>query len=97
MKSRNLCLTAVVAALSLPVLAAEPVSQSLPSAAMGASAGDERVGFQTLDENQDGFLSREEARGTYLEKRFDALDADHDGRLSPSEVDAATSAAAGAR
>jgi hypothetical protein len=101
MKLRNLCLTAVVAALSLPALAAEPVDQpepfntnqvaapaAEPNAAAGASAADERIGFPTLDENEDGFISPDEAKGTYLAPQFDGLDTDHDGRLSPSEVDA---------
>ena len=101
MKLRNLCLTAVVAALSLPAFAAEPVNQTgsmdapelrpvaQPNAAAGGSAGDERIGFQTLDENRDGYISRDEAKGTYLAPRFDALYTDHDGRLSASEVGAA--------
>ncbi len=109
MKLRNLCLTAVVAALSLPALAAEPVDQpepfntsqvtapaAQPNAAAGASASDEAVGFQALDENEDGVISRDEAQGTYLAPRFDALDTNHDGQLSPSEIDAGSPAAAGA-
>jgi hypothetical protein len=112
MKLRNLCLTAVVAALSLPALAAEPINQpgpmnmddargavaaqTQPNTFAGASAGDERIGFQTLDGNGDGFISPDEAKGTYLAPRFDALDTDHDGRLSPSEVGAGSPAAAGA-
>jgi hypothetical protein len=113
MKLSSLCLTAVVAALSLPALATEPANQARPNmdevggavAAQtqpntftfaGASAGDERIGFPTLDGNQDGFISRDEAKGTYLAPQFDALDTDHDGRLSPSEVGAGSPAAAGA-
>jgi|SRR6266852_1189332 len=108
MKSGNLCLAAVVAAFSLSALAAEPVDQpepfntnqvtapaAQPNAAAGGSAGDEQIGFQALDENEDGFISRDEASGTYLAPRFDALDTDHDGQLSPSEVAAGTPAAAG--
>jgi hypothetical protein len=68
--------------------AAEAQPEAQPSSAAGGSASDERLGFQTLDENEDGFISRDEAKGTYLANRFDALDTDHDGRLSPSEVGA---------
>jgi len=108
MKLRNLCLTAVVAALSLPALAAEPVDQpepfnakqvaapaEQPNAAAGTSAADERIGFPTLDENEDGFISPDEAKGTYLAPQFDSLDTDHDGQLSPSEVGAGSPAGAG--
>jgi hypothetical protein len=92
-----------VAALSLPALAAEPVNQpgpnlndvqgaiaaqTQPNTFAGASAADERIGFGTLDENKDGFISPDEAKGTYLAPQFDSLDADHDGQLSPSEVGA---------
>jgi transaldolase len=72
-------------ALSLPV--------ALGAQTMNPPA-DEPVAFQTLDENDDGFISRDEAKGTYLANRFDALDTDHDGRLSPSEVAAGSPAAA---
>src|SRR5260221_1750045 len=101
MKWKILCLTAFVAQLPLPALAAEPVDQpepfnakqvaapaEQPNAAAGASAADERIGFPTLDENEDGFISPDEAKGTYLAPQFDGLDTDHDRRLSPSEVDA---------
>ena len=67
-----------------------------PSSAAGGSVSDEAVGFQALDENEDGFISRDEAKGTGLDNRFDALDVDHDGRLSPSEVNAGRAAGAGA-
>src|SRR5258706_7986490 len=106
MKSGNLCLAAVVTAFSLSALAAEPVDQPepfypqvgevQPDAAAGGSVSDEAVGFQALDENEDGVISRDEAQGTYLEKQFDALHANHDGQLSPSEVAAGSPAAAGA-
>ncbi|SRR5258708_4241703 len=109
MKLGNLCLGAVAAAFSLSALAAEPVDQpepffntteapapaAQPNAAAGGSASDEAVGFQALDENEDGFISRDEAQGTYLERPFDALDANHDGQLSPSEVGAGSPAGAG--
>ena|SRR5438105_1035179 len=108
MRFRNLFLSA---ALSLPVaLGAQPIDPARgtspdqseaqpdvqPSSAAGRSVSDEAVGFQALDENEDGFISRDEAKGTGLDNRFDALDVDHDGRLSPSEVNAGQAAGAGA-
>ena len=104
MRYRNLFLAA---ALSVPMaIGAQTMDGSAasdagqpdvqPSSAAGASVSDEAAGFQTLDDNEDGFISRDEASGTYLAPRFDALDTDHDGQLSPSEVAAGSPAAAGA-
>jgi hypothetical protein len=98
---RILWLAAVVSAFSLPAaVGAQPLGdgvhapsagQALGEAAAEASAGGSSAGtagFNTMDLDQDGFISRDEARGTNLENQFDRLDRDHDGQLSPSEVDA---------
>ena len=45
--------------------------------------------FKSLDRNGDGFLSKEETRGTPHEKDFAALDKDGDGKLSRGEHAAA--------
>jgi Ca2+-binding EF-hand superfamily protein len=42
--------------------------------------------FNRFDLDQDGFITREEAAGSALANRFDELDRNHDGRLSPSEL-----------
>jgi Ca2+-binding EF-hand superfamily protein len=43
-------------------------------------------GFNALDRNDDGFISRAEARGNpYLAKRFNAADGNHDGKLNRAE------------
>ena len=43
-------------------------------------------GFNALDKNDDGFISRAEARGNpFLEKRFKSADSNHDGKLSRAE------------
>ena len=48
-----------------------------------------RVTFASVDENGDGFLSREEWTAadtkTGAEKRFDAIDSNKDGRIDPME------------
>jgi hypothetical protein len=51
--------------------------------------------FKALDTNRDGFVSREEAKGSTFEGSFNALDKDRDGRLSQSEYAAAITGASG--
>ena len=51
-------------------------------------SGDSVVSFSDLDENGDGFVSREEAQANPdLGEQFTTADRDNDGRLSPAELD----------
>jgi hypothetical protein len=63
--------------------------------APAASAGSSRdsAAFNSIDLDQDGFITREEAAGTNLADRFDQLDTNHDGKLSPFEVNAGSASA----
>jgi Ca2+-binding EF-hand superfamily protein len=45
--------------------------------------------FKAMDKNNDGSISREEAKGTPHEKEFAALDKNNDGKLSREEHAAA--------
>jgi hypothetical protein len=45
-------------------------------------------GFSAMDRNNDGYLSRDEARDATWNNRFAELDKDNDGRLSASELEA---------
>ena len=60
-----------------------------PAAAAGAS------GFSALDRNNDGYISREEARDASWSNRFTEFDKDNDSRLSLGEFDAMQAAAGG--
>ena len=48
-----------------------------------------------MDKDKDGSISREEAKGTPLEKDFDKLDKNSDGKLSRDEQAAGAGAASG--
>jgi len=51
-----------------------------------AEKSNDDPGFNKLDRNNDGWLSRTEAaRNSYLRKNFKAADKDHDGKLSRTE------------
>jgi hypothetical protein len=101
MRLRNIYGSVVVAGLLLPLAsfaqsAGSGDSDNAPSASQAqqtpsASAGSSRdsAAFDRMDLDQDGFITREEAAGTALADRFDQLDRNHDGKLSPSEASAA--------
>src|SRR5262245_27989967 len=70
--------------------------KSSPSAASGSSAKSDASGksgaeamFKALDKNKDGFISKEEAKGTPHDKDFATLDKNNDGKLSRQEHAAA--------
>jgi hypothetical protein len=80
-----------------PPGAASPGSPS-GSSASGTSATTNRMGFDRLDKNRDGFVSRDEAKDApELNTRFSELDKDNDGKLSREEYNALDSSARGAR
>lgn len=67
-----------------------------PKSETGAAAGAGAPGgFSTLDRNNDGYISREEARDVTWNNRFSELDKDNDGRISQSEFNAMGSSTTG--
>lgn len=104
MMNKSLLLTTLAAALafSAPVSAdhhkagamegGKPgAAQMQPEkgAAYGADADSYEYGFKKMDRDQDGYLSREEARQHYrLHENWDKVDADRDGKLNESEFSA---------
>ena len=81
---------AIAAACAAPVFAQqagrgpEAKDTNPPAASAGATAG----GFSALDRNNDGYISRDEARDAEWSNRFSEMDKDNDGRLSLGEFDA---------
>ena len=78
-------------ALSIGAVFALPLSGYAggDKASQGASASGAESMFKALDKNKDGFITREEAKGTPHAKDFDKLDKNHDGKLSRAEHAAA--------
>jgi EF hand len=85
MRLKTLVAVAVAAAFAGPLL-----SQAQDKPAAGAT-----MPGSAMDKDKDGSISREEAKGTPLEKDFSKLDKDGDGKLSRDEQ-AAAKAGAGA-
>ncbi len=81
---------AVVFAASCAHMSRDNKVSSRPSAPVAqANDGGAEAMFRSLDKNNDGYISRDEARGTAHERDFDALDRNRDGRLSREEHAAA--------
>lgn len=98
MNRKILIAAAVASAFAVPFTAsaadndttrAAPASKSEKahgSSASGRSTGSAAL-FDRLDKNQDGFVTRDEARdATELQGRFAEADKDNDGKISRSEM-----------
>jgi len=90
MNLKTVLALAIAAACAAPVFAqqagrspeAKDTNRAAPSA--GATGG----GFSAIDRNNDGYISRDEARDVPWANRFSEMDKDNDGRLSLGEFDA---------
>jgi EF hand domain-containing protein len=89
MKRRTLISLSIAAALALPLTAQAGGDKAASNASQGSSASGAEAMFKSLDKNKDGFVSRDEAKGTPHEKDFAKLDKNHDGKLSRAEHAAA--------
>lgn len=85
MRRRTLIAISVAAAFALPLT----VQAEGNKASQGASNSGAEKMFQALDKNKDGFITREEAKGTPHDKVFASLDKNSDGKLTRQEHAAA--------
>ena len=96
MDSRFISIIALAGALALPLTATAQGTSSTPSRPPSSASADSSSLLKSLDTNNDGFVSRDEAKkSTDIDKRFSQLDLDRDGKLSQSELNTASSPAAG--
>jgi len=84
---KTLIATAVSAAFATGALADDKQASGGSSAAK-SNKGAEQM-FKSLDKNKDGFLSRDEVKGSPHDKDFTSLDKDSDGKLTRDEHAAA--------
>jgi len=92
MNLKTVLALAIAAACVAPVFAQQagpsPEAKDTNRAALGAGAGATQGGFSAIDRNNDGYISRDEARDVPWSNRFTEMDKDNDGRLSLGEFDA---------
>jgi EF hand len=91
MNLKTVLALAIAAACAAPLLAQQagrsPDAKDNP-APPSAGAGATQGGFSAIDRNNDGYISRDEARDVPWSNRFSEMDKDNDGRLSLGEFDA---------
>jgi Ca2+-binding EF-hand superfamily protein len=80
-------------ALAASAILALPLTAQAQADKAKSDGGAEAM-FKALDKNNDGSISREEAKGTPHDKDFAKLDKNNDGKLSREEYAAADSKAA---
>jgi Ca2+-binding EF-hand superfamily protein len=79
----------ILAATAASLLAAGGVACAQP--APGQGPPDPAAVIARMDANKDGAIQKDEAQGR-LAERFDAIDADHDGKITAEELAAAFAA-----
>lgn len=82
---------AIAAAFAIPAQAAGDKAKDASAAAGKSNTGNKGADsmFNSLDKNKDGFMTREEVKGTPHDKDFAKLDKNSDGKISPQEHAAA--------
>ena len=86
MRMTTVLAAAVAAVFAMPLQADD---KKASGAGASRSDGGAEAMFKALDKNTDGFVTKEEAKGTPHDKDFSMLDKDGDGKLSPEEHAAA--------
>ena len=88
MKYKSLIAAALAAAFAFP-LAANAGNDKAHSASATGHDGGAAAMFKSMDRNGDGFVSKDEAKGSPHDAQFAMLDKDGDGKLSRAEHAAA--------
>jgi len=92
---KTLIAVAVAGAFALPVAAAPSASDDRATSSGAGATADSR--FDQLDRNNDGFISRDEAKdAAELNTRFTELDKNNDNKLTREEYEAVNADTRGA-
>jgi Ca2+-binding EF-hand superfamily protein len=94
MTLKNILAFALAAAVAAP-LAAQQAAPEKTAPEKQRQAKLQEQGFAALDRNQDGYISRDEAKDGQWNSRFSEIDKDNDERISQSEFEALQSASRG--
>jgi len=89
MQRKSLLAAVLAAAFAFPLAASAGTDKAKSTSANGANDGGAAAMFKSMDKNGDGFISKDEAKGTPHAADFASLDKNGDGKLSPEEHAAA--------
>ena len=89
MQRKSLLAAVLAAAFAFPLAASAGTDKAKSTSANGANDGGAAAMFKSMDKNGDGFISKDEAKGTPHAADFASLDKNGDGKLSPDEHAAA--------
>ena len=85
MNTKSLFAALVAAAFAFPLAANAGGTGKHTASANGANDGGAAAMFKSMDKNGDGFISKDEAKGTPHDADFASLDKNGDGKLSADE------------
>jgi hypothetical protein len=85
MQRKTLFAALVAAAFAVPLAANAGGTGKHTASTNGANDGGAAAMFKSMDKNGDGFISKDEAKGTPHDGDFASLDKDGDGKLSAEE------------
>ena len=85
MQRKSLLAAVLAAAFAFPLAASAGTDKAKSTSANGANDGGAAAMFKSMDKNGDGFISKDEAKGTPHAADFASLDKNGDGKLSPEE------------
>ena len=85
MQTKTLLAAVVAAAFAFPLAANAGGKDKQATSANGGNDGGAAAMFKSMDKDGDGFLSKEEAKGSPHDADFATLDKNGDGKLSPEE------------
>jgi hypothetical protein len=89
MQRKSLIAAALAAAFAFPLAANAGNDKAHAASAGGGNDGGAEAMFKSMDKNGDGFISKDEAKGSPHDAEFAMLDKNGDGKLTRAEHAAA--------